>query len=795
MMIRKFLLIFVGFAASLSLSAQVVSPWQAQAKARQFLAQRGKTVAGGSWRMQMPAAGGQAAPYYVFNQPGGQGYVVVAGDERAADILGYADEGSLDLEQAPPQLKAWLQGYADELAALPETDGQSQQTNDNAQLAEGLSGDATEGFTPVAPLLGQTQWDQTFPYNLLTPCYVGTTHSATGCAATAMAQIMFFHRHPAQGQGQTSYRSGQYNMDLSADFSESQYQWNLMQPVYADWDSDESRQAVALLMRDCGYAISMDYGATSGALPDAWPRALIDYFDYDRSLANRYRENYALGEWNRIIRDEIAAGRPVFAGGFSSAGGHAFVFDGYDADGLIHVNWGWSGVSNGYFRTSALSPAIQGVGGSSGGFNSRQSIITGIRPAVEGSFLTPEFLSSETVKTTPASGTLTRTYQLRLTGKIANGGYCDATVDFGFGVFSVPDGRLELVFPAEEAGCAIAKDAERIGIKAADVSFASLADGDYQVFPLVREQGDTLWTKVRDKKAAKPNYLKLHVSDGQLTTSQPTNFQLSAERVALDTKLYQGVRASVSAVLRNQGDMAYSSEVKAVLYNPADQVKVAESEAYLAEVYPQDSARISIVSAFSAAPGTYLLALTDENQQPLNDFVEVSLEAAPAAEGTAVAGAQLTLVGSQEQAVADDLCFEAHLSSPDGIYANHVTVYIYDEFETTTTPLGSLEPQFVFIEPGQQADVLFSGRMENGVVGVRYKATLIDKDYNVYIKPRAAASCYFTLADPSTQGVSTAAAAHQGDARRVFDLQGRPADGRRLKPGLYVSGSRKLLVR
>lgn len=178
-----------------------------------------------------------------------------------------------------------------------------------------------------------------------------------------------------------AYQSNQYRMNLEVDLSGSHYQWDLMQPVYGEWDTQESRDAVALLMRDCGYAIDMDYGATSGAEPDTWPVPLMTYFGYDRALTNRRRENYSLAEWNHIIHTELQAGRPVFASGFASSGGHAFVIDGIDGIGLFHINWGWSSVSNGYFRTSALTPAIQGTGGADGGFNSHQTIITGIQPA------------------------------------------------------------------------------------------------------------------------------------------------------------------------------------------------------------------------------------------------------------------------------------------------------------------------------------------------------------------------------------------------------------------------------
>ena len=34
--------------------------------------------------------------------------------------------------------------------------------------------------------------------------------------------------------------------------------------------------------------------------------------------------------------------------------GHNFVIDGYDENGLVHVNWGWHGQQDGYFDIATL---------------------------------------------------------------------------------------------------------------------------------------------------------------------------------------------------------------------------------------------------------------------------------------------------------------------------------------------------------------------------------------------------------------------------------------------------------
>ena len=776
---RLFCFLVIALLGGTTAFANRISSGQAQQLAIKFFSQR----TANSHRAQTAQATITSSELYedcyIINRGQNEGFVIVAADDRAYTILGYSDTGSINLATAPAALTEWIQSYTEEINSIGD-----QANAGGPSLPE-------KKYHAVSPLLGETAWNQGYPYNQMTPYYVGTNHAATGCAATAMAQILFYHRYPAQGRGQNSFHTTQYNMSLSVDFSQSTYQWNLMKPVYGEWDSNESRDAVALLMRDCGYAINMDYGAVSGAAPDAWPKALIAYFDYDRSLCNRYRANYTHEEWNSIIRNELDAGRPVFAGGFADSGGHAFVFDGYDEDGLIHVNWGWGGVSNGYFRTSALTPAIQGTGGADGGFNARQSIITGIQPALEGSELTPEFYSSETIKATPSTSAKSDIVNLKLTGKVTNGGYCDATIDFGFGVYN-DNNELVLIIQANESNKSVEMGKFCIGINAPQADFSSLTSGNYLIRPIVVEHHGSQWTPVHHGNNARPNYLKLQIDeDGQLTFDQPQKPVLSASDIKVDTRIYSGVKCCVSAILRNHGDMDYSSDIRAALYRPGDGMKMAESDNYLEDVLAQGEEQATIVSAYNVTPGTYLLNLIDENSQPLGEAIEVEVLEAPAGEGTVEAIGGLT-INEDTMPCRDNLSFTAHLHATSGVFASNVTIYIYDEYETVTSPLGSLEPQFVFIEPDGTIDVTFSGKMENAVPGTVYKATLINLDENTYITPRAKASCLFTIMD-QVSGISTIESTANSATQVIYDLQGRRVE--QLQSGVYVKNGRKIVIK
>ena len=378
---------------------------------------------------------------------------------------------------------------------------------------------------------------------------------------------------------------------------------------------------------------------------------------------------------------------------------------------------------------------------------------------------------------------------LKLTGKITNGGYCDAIVDFGFGVYD-ENNELVLIIPANENDKSVEMTKFCIGINVSQADLSSLSSGDYVLRPIVVEHGGSRWTPVHHGNNARPNYLKLQVQDdGQLTFEQPTKSVLSATNITADTRIYSGVKCSVSAILRNDGDMDYSSDVRVALYRPSDGMKMAESDNYLEDVLAQDEAQATIISAYNVAPGTYQLNLIDEDSQPLGEPIEVEVLDAPAGEGTAEAVGSLTVTDGVTPS-RSELSFTAHLHATSGVFANNVTIYIYDEYETTTSPLGSLEPQFVFIEPDGTLDITFTGKMENGMMGTTYKATLINLDENTYIKPRANASCVFTLSGTSTGIVSREV---NSQPQVIYDLQGRRVS--QPQKGIYVSNGHKIAIK
>lgn len=311
------------------------------------------------------------APYYAFNLE--HGYVIVSGDDEMTELVGYAENGFFDAENVPPQMQLWLNGYAEYVAAVQ---------SGKAKARKILLSDSPS--VVVEPLV-TTKWNQDAPFNNFAPEYTddnnNTQRCATGCAATAMAQIMKFHNWPEQGVGHYSYEHQSFGT-ISSNFSEHVYDWTNMIDRYNNGEySNVQADAVALLMKDCGVSLNMNYGPVSGASIYSYTPAFKNYFRYSSRTVNR--SGCETAEFTKIITDELQEGRPIIYCGTGEDGGHAFVVDGYDTNYFLHVNWGWGGYSDGYFDMNYMDPAGLGIGGGSGAFKWNQGIVLA-RPLKDG---------------------------------------------------------------------------------------------------------------------------------------------------------------------------------------------------------------------------------------------------------------------------------------------------------------------------------------------------------------------------------------------------------------------------
>lgn len=323
--------------------------------------------------------------FYFFENTAGKGFVIVSANKCVQPILGYSLSNKV-VTPLPSHIFSFLQKYENEIDYYIRNS--SSATDEIIQQWNNLINNSYTTFTTtsVEPLL-TTTWGQRPLYNNLCPDSAGV-HAPTGCVATATAQVMKYWNWPTTGQGSYSYT---YNDTvLSANFANTTYDWAQMPNSLNSNSSADEINAVATLMYHIGVAIEMNYEMNgSSAILNSYDiddlpcaeNALKNYFRYKESIHSLYKDETSDADWIAALKAELNAGRPVLERGSGEGGGHAFVCDGYDATGLFHINWGWSGYMDGYFAHNALNPNGGGTGSNTNNdFNEHVAIIVGIEP-------------------------------------------------------------------------------------------------------------------------------------------------------------------------------------------------------------------------------------------------------------------------------------------------------------------------------------------------------------------------------------------------------------------------------
>lgn len=321
--------------------------------------------------------------YYVFPHDGNCGYTIVSGDDRMPEIVGYSTTDTYSEENMPDGMKHLMQAYEAMATALANGDAKAERC---LAEKEALAADSTYRQPRVAPLLADVAWGQSEPYNNLCPMYDGQRRTVTGCVATAMAQLIMYYKYPQTLKSDIpAYQTKSYQLDMPSVSAGERYDWDNMLPQYSGSAYTAAQaNAVAKLMYHCGLSFEADYGPSSTS---AWcrPNVLVKYWGYDPDVIRPlYREKFSLREWTAILDAELQALRPVYYRGCSTtSGSHAFLCDGADGNGLYHINWGWSGWSNGYFDITVLNSDYSGAESATApadGFNYTCSMIVGIMP-------------------------------------------------------------------------------------------------------------------------------------------------------------------------------------------------------------------------------------------------------------------------------------------------------------------------------------------------------------------------------------------------------------------------------
>ncbi len=326
-----------------------------------------------------------AYDYYAFNINSG-GFIIIAGEDRAAQVLGYSDNGRIDFNNLPDPLKDLLNSYKAEIEYL--------QTYKGDDLVPAPASFKDSGT--VGPLI-QTTWGQEMPYYLQCPKKNGE-YCVVGCVATAMAQVMNFWQYPTELSAQERFYS--YGFGYVPALPATTVDYSLMLDSYCHWDwdnsqliqdtyTDEQAQEVAKLSRYCGQAVEMQYSPDGSGAYTTDQNYAMHNFGYTSSTLYEKSSgwggwggnNYTTAQWEAMIKTEIDAGRPIlYSANDPNAGGHAFICDGYNSEGKFHFNFGWYGTCDGWYVSTALNMTHRD--GDYLKFNSGHEMITNIKPPV-----------------------------------------------------------------------------------------------------------------------------------------------------------------------------------------------------------------------------------------------------------------------------------------------------------------------------------------------------------------------------------------------------------------------------
>lgn len=581
-MMRTRLLFFLSLliTAVTGVWAQQVSPEQAKEIASQFL--KGQSTKQGG-RRSAPTANtlktnvvfnakdvaGQ--PYlYAVSATQHDGFVLVSGDERFPQVLGYTDDGTFDEQNIPENMRDFLQGYIDEMKYLLSI---------NYQPSESARRAAPAAFATIAPMLTST-WNQDNPYNMYCPQYDNYGNNCpTGCLATALAQVMCYHgNYKKTGQSTTTLNAipayttstMQYNI---AEKPTRTFDWTLMTGAVPT--TDAAKQEVAHLMEYIGAGVQMNYRKDgSGAALNAIPSLLADVFGYDHAVREVLRNDYSISEWLNMMYKELSTNGPVMYGGQATNGGHGFVLDGYkyeNGEHLFHINWGWGGWSDGYFLLSLCNPAEQGIGGttSQSGFNRAQSAIIDMNPNDQGTAAGNNYrLTAHDVALKGNSverfkdGGLHNNYFIMRTDwiKFTAANFLPETHHFNTGIGLV-NSLDEMTVVCDYKDWRDIVPGTGV-INAADILIPdTVPNGEYKLIAICQEGGNTRW--MRDFKSNNL-YVKATISGDLLTLKEVRNSVNLTGSITHPAESTVGEQVTVVASVTNNGNL-YSGDMMLTL--------------------------------------------------------------------------------------------------------------------------------------------------------------------------------------------------------------------------------------
>lgn len=778
---RKILLLFSLFLMTLVAWGEPIDRNEALKQANAFLSSKGIPVRHSlNMAYAQPGKAAEAhSLYYVFNVGNGKGFVIVAGDDAVTPILAYADHGDFNEREAAPAAKAMLESYAQQIEMIQQ----------NPSLAVA----ASTSYAAIAPMV-ETQWNQMEPYNYMCPIIRGeAVRSVTGCVATAMAQIIYYHKHPVeQTKAIPAYELSSRYVIPGAD--PVTLNWDAMQLTYtgSEAEDDPSALAVAQLMVLCGKSVKMSYSSSaSGAASESVPAALKEYFDYDGAAHMVYRDEYANADWEKMIYDELAAKRPVYLSGTSVSGtsavGHAFVCDGYDGEGLFHINWGWGGMSDGFFRLTLLNPDDHGTGGNngSGGFNMDEGAIIGIQPNQGGTSqevaqMTLDYFAA--TEETVTRNSIFGSFSVPVNAACWNNTSQTLSVELGLAYY---DESNEMVGEPSGLGSYSLDTGYGLSYDGQQLSMGKgILDGTYYVKFVHKVNGSDEWTLMKN---ADKYYLELQVKGNTATIINHAPQQdFVVNDVNVQGNMSVGSQQTFTYNITNTGN-TYTQKVtffvnKEIVSQIGLNLDPGATDDYVFSWTP-------------AREGTYEIGLATGDGTEIITSQKVTIGEAKSHE--------LDVTFQFDDATGSEILgYEVSGNSIKGTmsvinkgeedFMDHITCRLYFDGGDHYLYLASSNTIFVEAKAGESVDVPFE-----------FSDLDYSKRYMVIVKYMSAGeyapdirSSFITLKDNSSgiEGVEVDGEAETDQP--VYNLQGvRMPDGVSLPKGIYIKGGKKIVVK
>ena len=704
---------------------------------------------------------------YVFDQgTEATGYMVLSADDQAPAVLGYSDSPVASDAQINPQLRWWLGEYGRQIQWM-------RQSGTHTTFSKVKKANSAD-YAAITPMT-TTRWNQNAPFNDDCP-EINGTRTVTGCVATALAQIMKYHNWPEKGTGSNSYTPSSVGSTISVNFANTTYKWDDMINVYGNNATQAQIDAVATLMYSCGVAVNMDYTTDeSSATSFAAAQAMVNYFNYDKGIMFYSRDYYTIDDWNDLVYNQLKNYGPVQYSGQSNDGGHSFVCDGYSQDGYFHINWGWGGMSDGYFLLTALNPTSQGIGGSTSGYNFDQDIIGNVKPA-DGSTttITPNFAAQAFQ---PSATSVSLGNQVEFTGPFYS--FSLASVSGSLGIKLVDaNGTATYV-----TGSQFTNLDPEYGTKGFYVTLpANLAQGTYTISPAVKSSAGA-WYDIPVMVGA-TKATSVTVSGGVATFTTVSASTLSVSDMDIKTDFYIGSDFEISATVTNTGSQEYLGGIGLVVVNSSDE-EVAQGVQYPLDLAAGDSQDITYLSSLSAvegatlSEGTYYICFVDENGNQLTDMQEVTINAAST---PTLSLTDFTIEGGTTVTDKTNIVFTGNLAVTQGYFGSTLTLVIfpYSPGTGSVESVATFTTNPIFLSAGQSSQLSVNADFSNGTDGSQYFAMLYNGS-----SPAVNNQLVFKISE-ATDGVSDIDASQQVTGVEYYNLNGVRVSTAHPAPGLYI---------